>query len=339
MRNVRPFGRGAQRVMFAIATLLWGAAARSNADARTHEKVVDLTWTAPAGCPDRESVIAEITPLVSARSSTQTWRARAVIERTSDMWTLLLTTEVEGAANVRQLRAATCAELAHATAVMLAIAVDPARAVAVAEGPNPASSAPLARSAPETPPVREQPRAGRPQARAGAVQSFAGFVVAGGSLGAVASPAFGTGLGVAWLPGRFRFELDGQWFPPSHITGVAQGTGGQFHLLLVGLTGCWSFLPGTIDLGACIGGQGGSVAATGSGSAVAISTSTHTAWAATKAGGLLVWSPTPRFGLRLSADLVVPLLRNRFLILAEGAVHTPAPVGALGLAGVEVRFP
>src|SRR4051812_38096903 len=122
MRLGRPIA-----MLLATSPLLFGLPARSepaNAD------VVELSWSAPPGCPSREAVMAEVTSLAATDATNQHWNARAVVTRDADgMWVLRVTTVVAGDTtasdreNVRELRAATCAEVAHATAVILAVAV------------------------------------------------------------------------------------------------------------------------------------------------------------------------------------------------------------------------
>lgn len=79
--------------------------------------------------------------------------------------------------------------------------------------------------------------------------------------------------------------------------------------------------------------------ATGNGSAVSIPFRKESAWAAAVAGGLLEWRATSHLGFRADMDLVVPFVRDHFVVSGVGEVHTPAVVSARALAGVEARFP
>jgi hypothetical protein len=302
-------------------------------------------------------VASEIKKLIRGAVPVQRWRARAVIDRESDaVWTLHLVTEIEGKesrSNVREMAATSCAQLASAAAVVLAIDVDPARAAqpAPADEPSAPSSppesgsrqdAPLRNPLPpvkETPSAPDQAPAQLPPSGASHPRTFAIAVLAGGSAGVLATPAFGTGLGAAWFPSRFRIEVDGQWFPASRVQGTLPGTAGDFDLMVVGLTACWSVVAGRANLATCVGADGGRLRAMGIGSAVAVSNTVDTLWLATKVGGLLTWSATSALALRLDVDLVFPLVRHRFLVVADNSVHTPNPIAAQTLAGIEVRFP
>src|SRR4051794_3607848 len=84
--------------------------ARADADVK-HEAVVDLTWIAPSGCPDKEAVTSAILGLIQDTGSIQQWHARAEVEGTGDLWTLRLVTELDGGKqSVRVMQAPSCTE-------------------------------------------------------------------------------------------------------------------------------------------------------------------------------------------------------------------------------------
>jgi hypothetical protein len=316
--------------------------------------VVDFTWSAPVGCPSAELVESKVAALIPPAVREQRWRADAVVERGSDdMWTLHLSTETEGHAQQRDIVAPSCEQLVDVASIVLAVAVDPrtyapeqppasgpaatragvAGDLAVAPRPsNIPAPVPLASTSPA--PTTEQARS---------IQSrndrpFALSLVAGGSAGVGATPAFGWGAGVVWIPDPFRVELDALWFPASHIEAVPSVIGGRFDLLVGALRACWSPTHGALRLSACAGGEAGRLRATGDATATVTSFTADSAWVAAKAGGLFVWSATNRVGVRLNVDAVVPFTRNHFFVQYAEQVHTPAPLAGQAFAGVETRF-
>ncbi len=257
------------------------------------------------------------------------------------MWALHLSTEVDGRKDARDFAAASCADLAATAGVVLAVAIDPTRA---APPPVDATAPP---SAPDPP--REDPPPPPALAREPAdvvtplpSRSMRQFVVAAGgagSVGVLASPAFGVELGAAWVPHGFRVEVDGLWFPATEITGSAAGTGGSFSLLGAAAKGCWIPLDRRIRLGGCVGAQGGGLEAQANGLTVTTSMARTSTWVAATAGGLLVGRVFPHIGLRASLDLVVPFERDQFYVGGVETVHTPSPVAAQSSIGVEVQIP
>jgi hypothetical protein len=287
---------------------------------------VALTWIAPPECPSRDTVQREIA-VAAGRSAPRDIVADANVERVSDrVWRLRLATQIDGTKSERWLEAPSCAELAEAAALVLAIeAGADERSTRSAEPEAPAL--PIATE--DSPPERAPGSASR---------WFAVGVSGGIDVGALASPALGVGAWAAWLPGRTRLAIDVVYFPPAGIERSGRGIGGQFDLFVAGATACRSLLDTKLDLAPCAGVEAGRIAAQGTGSQVVESIDEARPWVALRAGALLAY-PVGRFAVRADLGAVVPLVRDRFLIAGLGTVHTPAPVTLRGLVGVEVRFP
>jgi hypothetical protein len=158
------------------------------------------------------------------------------------------------------------------------------------------------------------------------------------SFGQLGNSAFGAGIAVAWRSGGARVELDGALIPHSHVDGVTAGANGNFDLWFAGFAGCWSPFLGRVGLGGCAGAEAGRIDAEANGRRVSTADSTQSAWMALKGGALLVWNVTPVFALRIGADAVAPVVRNRFFVANVGDVYTPSPVTARWHGGVEVQF-
>jgi hypothetical protein len=110
----------------ACASLVW----RSPSRAASAGDFLDLEWVAPAECPGRGEVLVELERLVGvlpAAPSHGGVRARVVLSRGADAnspWRGVVTTFGEGAGE-RSLRAPSCRALVDATALILALRVDP----------------------------------------------------------------------------------------------------------------------------------------------------------------------------------------------------------------------
>lgn len=82
-----------------------------------------LSWRAPDGCPSEAEVLRAAVRHVSASTPGQVLEAEARIPQVEQRWTLTVRTSRAGeVADERHLDATTCAELADATAVILAMA-------------------------------------------------------------------------------------------------------------------------------------------------------------------------------------------------------------------------
>jgi hypothetical protein len=216
-----------------------------------------------------------------------------------------------------------------------------AHAATVATTPAATSAATVATTtdtAPTTPRAPAAPDARLVPPRAPPRSSFALAALGMQSLGQLGDSAFGGGLAFAWRLGGVRVEVQGAWFPQSHVNGATAGTSGDFGLWLSSLTGCWSPVLGVVSLGGCAGAEGGQIDARATGSRVVTPVATQSLWASIKAGALLVWNVTPSLALRTGADAVAPLVRNSFFVSDVGDVYTPPPVTARWHAGVEVQF-
>jgi len=190
-------------------------------------------WGGPDGCPSSDTVQGEIDKLLggsAASHSKRLLRVRARVTR-GPLWHVVLETALGESQGHRTLKAATCDGLANATALIVALMIDPAAVrnhapTAAAEtaheiepatsveppAPAPRSPAPLL-PAPPVPAV--VPLAGPTAARITTVFAGAG---ASGSLGVLPSADVQVAgeLGVAREP--WRIELRAA-YGPRHVKG------------------------------------------------------------------------------------------------------------------------
>jgi hypothetical protein len=142
---------------------------------------------------------------------------------------------------------------------------------------------------------------------------------------------------VAWTPSRARLEVGGAYFAgPSKTTDTSEA-GARFAMLVVGVRGCWAVARGTVELFPCAGADLQVMSARGFG-ATTTNLEASAAWVEA-AGGILVRVPVSSWlALRADLDGLVPLTRPRFVVLGDGAVHKPAPLGARAGIGAELLF-
>jgi hypothetical protein len=311
-----------------VSSLGFLCAAMLSAHSSSAQSTGELVWDAPAECPSHDVVEREIARALGGAPRRDV-RADAKVERiAAASWRLHLATEVAGHVSHRELDAPTCAELAEATA--LVVALESGNEAAPSPPPRTPPAPPETTTSSDSPPFQES--------GATAVARTIAIGISGGlSLGALANPAYGAALSAAWLPGRARVGLDVVFFPPVHIGEAATGIGGEFELYLAGVVGCYSLLDGKLGIEACVGAEAGRLAARGEGPRVEESFDEARPWLAARAGALVTY-PIGRLVVRADLGAVVPFRRDRFLIEQVDTVHSAAVITFRGLAGVEMRF-
>lgn len=269
-----------------------------------------LRWTAPEGCPDAGKVEFAVNLLVGeSGQAAQPLEVLATVSAQGAEWEVLL--ELAGTSR-RVLRGRTCAAVADAAALIIALIIDPL-----------ATAQPLPPAQLPAPPPRREWRLG---ARAG---------LDWGAL-AAAGPAFGLLGSLSVGPQLFEVDLQA-WVPQRVLLGAPAAAGGTLRLYLASVTTWRKLLDGVFSLGPSLGldlgllhAEGFGVTTNGSGSAL---------WLAGRAGISASWGLVAPFELNLRLDLVVPVLRPRFVLTNVGDVHTPAPVGVRAMVGGAARFP
>jgi hypothetical protein len=152
--------------------------------------------------------------------------------------------------------------------------------------------------------------------------------VAGGLLGAVALD----------LGRRARVEVGGSYWPPRrvHLDAGARA-GADVSLAAGGLRGCGVPGRGRFAFPLCLGGEVGSMRATGV--AVAEVRSARSLWLALTPGVAVVVVAHPRLAVWFGLDGLLALVRPQFVIDGGGEVWHARRGGVRGSLGLEVRFP
>jgi hypothetical protein len=339
------------RLAWVLATILAGRAP-DEPQAR-----VDLSWRAPAGCPDRHSVADDLGRLSDGAvvaTAGAAHQARAVVREDPAGFVLELELHAaDGAIEQRRLEGSDCTTLAFAAALMIAVAAAPVPTAARVV-PAPGTAVPEPRPAPavERPPSRgiaPAPIAPAPRRDAGPIRRHHAVVGAWAGPIVAVLPGPGAILGgdVAWRFASFGLQLEG-W----HAFAVREDLGAQVAVRAAlsggGLRLLFAPRVGPVELPLGVGVQAGVLHGSGTGDRV-VPDRTRGWWSAVVAGVGLAWPASPEglarsrgFGLRLSADALVAVRRPGIHVEDAGmpvAEFRVPPLGVRVLLGPQLRFP
>ncbi len=336
-----------------------------------------VEWLAPATCPSADTLQSETLRLLGnppPGALHHVASAHAVVtEPQTGTWHVSLTTVVDGVRGAREIDAASCSALADATALIVALAIDPSSASIAARsgptgstgaanlGPAPSSSSPAPPSSaqPAGPPTAPEPRA-RPReaaqpaaphadrAAASDVASPARLSVGAsvaGDVGSLPAVALGAAVGVEWrlvrtAPWHVRASASA-WVPQDATAGAPGGAeGARLHLYAASLTGCYEPHVWSLEVGPCAGLEVALLTADGFGTSIPLSG--QGSWLSPIAGLASSFGLTRAVALTWEIDGLVPLARPSYVVQeASGAtlsVHRPSAIaGRMGI-GLQGRF-
>jgi hypothetical protein len=325
---------------------------------------VALAWEAPAGCPDEAAVRRALAGYLGEAPRAEAGaavKAVARVTRGGGAYRLALRMETASGVDERETTATDCAVLVDATAVIVAVAVDPSTVL----GRGDAAPQPVEPTPEPGEPEPSEPEPNEPEPSELAVEPTPAPIVDPTGDAATPEPPplpgprvrfgirVGGGVDVGVLPGlagglrlagsvfgrRWRAELRGDYWFPRTAT-VADGIGGRVSLLGVGGRGC--VVPGVarvaLEFPLCVGLESGAMRGDAVGDRVASPTTSRRFWLAADGSAGVAWAPRRFLALVLQAELVVPLVRAGFRV-GEREVHRAGPVAGRGLLGVEARFP
>jgi hypothetical protein len=349
---------------FGFVVTLAAAFCSSPAGAAPEEPMpLDLEWIAPEGCPSRAEVLEQVARIVTAAASGERARvkARAVFSRMEDgRWHVAITTFGEGAGE-RSLDAASCPAASDATALVLALRIDPTIAARLERTPTtppfppppiprPDSDAPRTLSPTTPPPNPAEGPSGTPPAptppaapaRSSARSQLALGVSVTLGVGEMPNPDVAGELALAWGLSRLRIEVHAAtgFLQNASAPGRSDVTGST-RLFTGGARGCGVLVPRRVSLAACAVGEIDWMWISGQGAHVSLDA--NAGWTALGGGALLTWSLGDRIALRGSLELVAPLTRPNFVIegptgAVTALVFQPALVAFRGALGAEVHF-
>ena len=303
-------------------------------------RAAELTWDAPAGCPDREALrwrIEEALGMTLGQAAPLNFSGK-VEQKSVNRWVVGLDVTSDSnqtEAQHREFEAPSCDELAQAVSVVIALALGADRSEpepSPAERPTPAES-----------PPQPEPKSNvvTPLARAAAAQNKSETKL-GYWLAAELGPEFDIGSLPGLAPGIQGSATAGKGAVGVKLAAVAfpndekaGSPGGTFTLLAASVSICGVSPHTSTIVRLCAGSEFGRLSGKGE-----HTTSSWTGASAWVAPGLELTGSWPLFGesLRLfgSGALAIPLIRRQFQVEhPDTAIHRPGTViGRLG-AGLE----
>lgn len=293
---------------------------------------VSLEWHAPASCPQQDAVEAEIARLLGVQPPSST-TLHASAEVSSD--TQFNLSLVVNGAPARTLHADNCAELASATSLIVAIAIDPSVATRELDPePTAPSPAPPAQAPPSAiAPVEVAPRDEEPHASL----HWGAALLADYVVGTVPRSEPWFGFAALARLNRLDFTL-GVRLAPSRQARLADdpNIGAQFSAWNAFVQVAYAFIDRPVRVSAYAASEFGRIAATGFG--VDVVYTGHSFWSALGTG-LEIQAPIFRFvHLQAQVGVVVPLRRSDFALGDGRVVDRAEALGAIARIGVAFIF-
>ncbi len=312
--------------------------------------LLDLAWSAPPECPDKDHVVAEVADLVGPRHPGQRpLTARGTISsRPSPRPYYALELVVGGEAKPRTMTGVDCARLASAAALVLALDIDPgalereAPAPAAPSGeepaPPPAGVPPTATPTPT--PTRKpgrrrpvvHPRRPRPSFEATLGPRF---VLDVGSL-----PRETAAAGAAFSIAReaLALEVQGTGYGRRFTTnGPRNGAGGAYvDLLSLAAHGCARSLVARVEWRGCLGGELGREATRGI--SIAQPASSSSVWGAISAVFRARAWPDRVVSPTVGVVVGTPVTAPRVVIDGFQTVFEPPVVFVRAFLGIEAKL-
>jgi hypothetical protein len=325
-----------------------------------------LTWQAPQACPSRDTWLSSLRARVDPAAWQQAapkLRVTVRIELADNRYALQLDTVLDGAVGQRRLEGARCAELVEASALIVALAIDPQAAeraalsapVVAPSGettqPTPieAQAAPAPVATPEPPPATPaepkpepapEPDQSEPEPkRAPSSTRFFIRPLLLTDLGTLPELALGPALHAGVRFGRLSVELGASYLLGQSVTEPdTTRVIGELRWLAGHAGVCFGVLPaGRFDLAPCARFELGRIWGQGrnledgelSGGAT---------WAAAVPGVRFGFEVVHGFWLDTELAAALPLLPSAFTVVGVGEVHeSPAVAGRLA-AGFSLHF-
>lgn len=295
-----------------------------------------LDWSAPPSCPSRDEVVARVARLRPnlTRASSGLRATATVTPAPRGRWRVRLRTEVHGDVGERSLEGRTCALIADATAVVLALASDalpdappPAHLPALPESVVQLDDPESARPPPALPPPLPPPRRLLALGLDVAVDPMA-FAVA----------ALALGLHGALELGALRVELALAQQLPSTLSGARQDTGADVLATTLSARACAMRARPTVSIGLCASATGGVMWA----AAFGLQRNDVAAWPWAAAGGgaaLRVGPGRGRIAVIARVEALANITRPRFVVEGVGVAGEVSALALWTSLGVEMRWP
>ena len=300
-----------------------GAQAQAHAELPNAGQLL-LHWSAPMGCPSPADVRDSVARLLGGNldiPAGRTIEVKATVTQ-GQTWRVELAAGADQQGRERWLEAPSCAGLADATALIVALMIDPSAVAA------------------ESQPARKVASPSPPANREVLPMSFGIGVLGVAGLGILPGLDAGIGGSLALLRGAWRFDLRASYglrrdrmvtvSSPPAAYGTFNYTG-----FVAGV--CRNFAWLRVDLGACAEVEFGLLSAKGHNLTQGLSAVTP--WFGLGPGGYLAIHAGRNISFPLRAALIVPITRPEFVISpAEQRVYRVAPLCGNVSLGSELRF-
>ena len=259
-------------------------------------------------------------------------------------WRGLVSLDTDDGRSDRVFEAESCAAVASAAALIIAVTAEGAPSERAPGEPTPHPPPPAPAAAPSPMVIQGAPATAapsRPAPRSELIVGAAAIMDAGimpdGPAGG-GEVSLGIGLGRAsW---RLRASIGGAYFPAQTTKLAAGGEGGRFALLSLSLRACGLAARGRFEAGPCLGGQLDRMSASGVGSSTLFDAEQASGWwGAGLAGAAASWRLSPLLALFARGEAVLTPAERRF-VLQPGTVvvHTPSRTAGRAALGIELRF-
>lgn len=297
---------------------------------------VRLAWTAPAECPDADTVLGWVRALAPVEGTAV---ATGTIDREGSDFVLAL--EISGDVKVsRTLRAPDCMVVGRAAAVVIAVSLDP---IAVAQ--SIAVTTAITQDVPEPAPIDEPvvpepvrtvaPRvsAPRPIERSDAAIEYGASIGVG--VEGLLLPSVGPGFAIAPFVGTRRIHVEATvqyWTPRTTRTPDTDGVQARVQMVSAGLRACPLIERGRLRIPLCAGIDAGAVLARADGSDVRNADPVTAPWAGVVLAPGVRFAVAPRVSLGVAVEGVISLYIPFFEV--QGVRNTIYQMGRGGLRGV-----
>lgn len=299
-----------------------------------------IVWEAPASCPGAAVVRAQVARLLARSEGHARFQARAMVKQGDEGFALRLSVTVGDAVGERELTERSCDALADVTATIVALAVDPAAALAGPQTRAP-DVAPLVlvlspRPSPDPVPAPTEPPPAPPPrtAESAPTRATAGpFVSAEVGFFPTAEPLVGLAGSVRRGPNAFL--LAGAISQTRRYVNGADGA--EIASTVLAATACRHVFG--LPVGPCAGVSVVRVTGHGldAGQGLAPVANARTVGRG-ELGGEAAWE-AGIWGLRVAATATIPLARPSFVVAdGERPLFRPSAVGGRGEVGIFARF-
>jgi hypothetical protein len=327
--------RRARANLFALTLLIlsaaWGAPARGAA----------LSVDAPDSCVDPAALAEEVSDLIGKPlASVAEVDFRIQIAKTPHQrWRLKLETVEQHPAGAgepavrgsREIEGTTCAELAEAASVAIAVSV---RSIAGEAGPAQPQPQPALLPPPPSPPVAAPPSLERSGEETPSWRPAIALALTTDT-GALPSTSIGVGLAGSLQRRSLQLALLATWFGSEDAT-AADHTGGTFQLVVGGARACFAPRRGRWTPLACGGFELGRLSGTGQG--VARPETGEALWRALRADLGVTMALGGNTALLLTGGVAVPLARPAFVHDGSDLVYRPSRLAGRLTAGLQIGF-